>query len=96
MKRKGWYLVAYDIACPRRLSRIHRLIRSEGITVQKSVFLINGTQQEMGALLDRLAVHMHLREDDLKAYPIKTPADLWTAGPNPLSGLPLVYLGQIP
>jgi len=94
MHRNGWYLVAYDIACPRRLAKIHRLIKREGIAVQKSVFLFNGTQRDIDTFLDRLADCIVPKEDDLKAYPIKRPGDLWTAGPNPLAGIPLIYIGE--
>jgi len=62
-------------------------------TVQKSVFLVNGSQQKLEFLLDQLAKYMLSTEDDLKAYPIRSPGDLWTAGPNPLAEIPLVYFG---
>lgn len=93
MKRKGWYLVAYDIANPSRLSKIHRKLKSEGLAVQKSLFLVQGTESRINQLLDRIASIMALREDDLRAYPITHPREIWTNGPNPLADLPVLHFG---
>ena len=76
MERKGWYLVAYDIADPRRLAKIHRLLKKEGLAVQKSVFFAQGTESRINRLLDSIASMMTLREDDLRAYPITHPRDV--------------------
>jgi CRISPR-associated protein Cas2 len=94
MHREGWYLMAYDIACPRRLVRVHRVLKEEGLAVQKSVFLVHGTEPDMNALLNRLEKAIVRVEDDIRAYPVRSPGDLWTFGPNPLAGLPLLYLGE--
>jgi len=93
MKRKGWYLVAYDIANPSRLSKIHRKLKSEGLAVQRSLFLVQGTEFRINRLLDRIASIMLLREDDLRAYPIMHPSKIWTNGPNPLADFPVLYYG---
>ncbi len=93
MKRKGWYLVAYDIANPRRLSKIHRMLKNEGIAVQKSLFLVQGTESCVNKLLDRIASIMALCKDDLRAYPIMHPGKIWTNGPNPLADFPVLYYG---
>ncbi len=93
MKRKGWYLVAYDIANPRRLSKIHRALKNEGLAVQKSLFLVQGTESRINQLLDRIASIMALREDDLRAYPIMHPSKIWTNGPNPMVDFPVLYYG---
>ena len=90
MERKGWYLVAYDIANPRRLQKIHNLIKKEGLAVQKSLFFVQGTETGLNKLLDKIATIMVLREDDLRAYPILHPKEVWTTGPNPISEFPLI------
>ena len=94
MKRKGWHLVAYDIANPRRLVRIHNLLKKEGLAVQKSLFLVQGTETRINKLLDRIASIMVLKEDDLRAYPITHPREVWTNGPNPLANFPVLHIGM--
>jgi CRISPR-associated endonuclease Cas2 len=86
--------MAYDIADPKRLAKIHRLMKKEGIAAQKSVFFIRGTEKDINTLMDRIAKVMKLGEDDLRAYPITKPADVWTNGPNPLAEIPTVYFGN--
>jgi len=90
MKRKGWYMVAYDIANPRRLAKIHNLLKKDAIAVQKSLFFLQGTETRINKLLDRIAAIMVLREDDLRAYPIINPKEVWTNGHNPLADFPVV------
>lgn len=94
MNRKGWYLVAYDIASPRRLAKIHRILKNKGIAVQKSVFIVHGTEKDINRLFDHLEKQMAYREDDLRAYPIRHPRDFWTNGPNPMAGLPVYHIDE--
>ena len=91
MERKGWYIVAYDIADPKRLRRIHYQIKKKGVSAQKSVFLVFGAEKQLNTLLDDLAGEMALKEDDLRAYPILDPKSVWTTGPNPLASFPVLY-----
>jgi len=93
MKREGWYLIAYDIANPRRLSKIHYLLKKEGLAVQKSLFFIQGTEPRINKILDRIASIMVLKEDDLRAYPVSHPRKIWTFGSNPLTEFPVLYYG---
>jgi CRISPR-associated protein Cas2 len=80
MDRKDWYLLAYDIADPRRLKRVHYRMRREGVPVQESVFLVQRNRRGMDQLLDMLAKIMVAAEDDVRAYPIADPADIWMRG----------------
>ncbi|MBN2886465.1 MAG: CRISPR-associated endonuclease Cas2 [Chromatiaceae bacterium] len=82
----GWYLLAYDIADPRRLRRIHRAVRAEGVAVQRSVFLVHGTLNALNRLLDHLETLMDPRLDDLRAYPVDEPAALWLGGQRVIQG----------
>ena len=94
MRRKGWYLVGYDIAHPKRLVKIYRMLRKEGLATQKSLFFVKGTEPQLNDLLDRMARIMAPREDDLRAYPIVHPRDVWTNGPNPLADFPILHFGM--
>ncbi len=80
MKRKGWYLLAYDITEPRRLRRVYRLLRKRALPVQQSVFLFKGTEGALRRLLDRLAREMDLRTDDLRAWPVDRMGAAWMYG----------------
>lgn len=91
MIHKGWYLVVYDIANKKRLAKVHRFLKKQGIAAQKSVFFVLGTEKQIDGLLDRIAKVMMLKEDDLRAYPVTNPKDVWTSGPNPLGDIPIVY-----
>jgi len=86
MSHPGWYLLAYDIAHPQRLRQIHRAVRREGVAVQRSLFLVYGTQDDIEALLDRLETLMNPCEDDLRAYPVDEPASLWLRGQGVIHG----------
>jgi CRISPR-associated protein Cas2 len=90
MERNAWYLVAYDIADPKRLAKVHRFIKQKGIAAQKSVFFVNGTQSRINAFLDEICAFMNPKEDDLRAYPIAHPSRVWTFGVNPLAECPVV------
>jgi CRISPR-associated protein Cas2 len=86
MQHPGWYLIAYDIAHPRRLQRLHRVLRAEAITVQESVFLVYATVDEVDDLLDRLACLMDAAADDLRAYPVDEPAAFWVSDQGAVRG----------
>ena len=82
--RRHWYLLSYDIASPRRLQRIHRLLRQQGIPLQYSVFLLHCTLQDalgvMGTLDDMIDEHT----DDIRLYPVSRQMDCVTMGAGQL------------
>ena len=78
-KKRNW-LIAYDIADPRRLSRIHRTLSKEALAVQYSLYLYHGDSKQVRALLNELGKHMKNSEDDLRAYPIPIKAEIHTLG----------------
>lgn len=80
MDNPGWYLIAYDIADPLRLQRLHRRLRREGVAMQLSVFLVQRSQSGIVALMDELETLIHHREDDLRAYPVHDPGQIWLRG----------------
>lgn len=67
-RRTGQWLVAYDIACPRRLARVHRLLKAWGLPAQYSVFLLIATRESVGTLLGELARLIHPRQDDVRIF----------------------------
>ncbi|MCX8521404.1 MAG: CRISPR-associated endonuclease Cas2 [Rhodoferax sp.] len=69
------WLLCYDIADPRRLMRVHRLIMKEGIPLQYSVFWVQANRVRMGAIMAQLTRIIEKREDDVRAYPV--PKSTW-------------------
>ncbi len=64
------YLVCYDIADPKRLSKIHRSIVKHALFIQLSVYYLEGNQDDLNDLLDDLQQLMDERNDDIRAYQI--------------------------
>ena len=93
MEKSGWYLIGYDIACPRRLARVHRFLKKEGLAVQKSLFFIDADQRQLACLFKGLANIIKAAEDDIRAYPISHPSRVWMSG-GPLARFPLLTVGH--
>jgi CRISPR-associated protein Cas2 len=64
------YLVAYDIADPRRLARVARHLERHATRVQYSVFALQTTAARLAGLLAEVAELIEPREDDVRAYPL--------------------------
>ena len=71
------WLVTYDIADPRRLARVFKRLKKEGIPVQYSVFAIDASATKMGTLMAALASLIDGKADDVRAY--RLPEDGWRA-----------------
>lgn len=86
MNDPSWYLIAYDVREPGRLRRVHRRLRREGVAMQESVFLVQRSQRDIAALMDALTGLIHRHEDDLRAYPIRDPGEVWLRGQGLMDG----------
>ncbi len=62
------YLIAYDIADPRRLQRVARYFEKHAQRTQKSVFLANVTETELETVLEEAAQLMCLSVDVVQAW----------------------------
>jgi CRISPR-associated protein Cas2 len=76
---RNW-LVSYDIADPRRLHRVHRLLSARAVPVQYSVFATRASSAKLGELRAELSRLIHRAEDDVRIYPIPEPAELVVYG----------------
>ncbi len=65
-----WYLIVYDISHPRRLRRVHQLLKSEGYPLQNSTFLWGGTQLALEQLKQNLTRELKPATDDLRIFPV--------------------------
>ena len=87
-------IICYDITCPRRLARIHRLLKKQALPIQYSVFLFTGTPLQLERCLAQLEHIMDKRYDDIRAYPLPQRGLRWSLGKTTLpegihlSGLP--------
>ena len=86
MSIPGWYLVAYDVTEPRRLQLVHRYLRRKALPVQRSVFFLHGTDLVVKDTLNELAQIIHVRRDDVRAYPIEHPSRVWLSGATVVDG----------
>ncbi len=68
--KAGYHLLAYDIADPARLQRVHRTVSERGIPIQYSVFLVYGNSEELQGLCHELCSIIHPKEDDIRIYPL--------------------------
>ena len=64
------YIICYDITEPRRLGRIHRVLKKTALPMQYSVFLFCGTPEQLALCLARLEAIMDPDTDDIRAYPL--------------------------
>lgn len=78
-KPQGW-LISYDIANPRRLSRLHRFLVKTATPVQYSVFLFEGTPAAMGQLMQEVEGYIDAKADDVRAYALPDHLSVDTLG----------------
>ena len=64
------WLLAYDIADPRRLAHVFKHLKKVGTPVQYSVFSLQASHRRMKRLMVELALMVDKREDDVRAYRI--------------------------
>jgi len=76
---RNW-LIAYDIADPRRLRRVHRFLSTQAVPVQYSVFATRLTPMKTGMMRTGLAQIIDESDDDVRIYPVPEPADLAVFG----------------
>lgn len=66
--QSGLYIIAYDIANPKRLSRVHRALKKLGLPIQYSVFTVVMKRKALLRLLERLNALIKSAEDDIRCY----------------------------
>ncbi|MCS6781209.1 MAG: CRISPR-associated endonuclease Cas2 [Geminicoccaceae bacterium] len=66
--RRGIWLVAYDVASPKRLGRVHRFMVRRGLPTQYSVFLVEADRAAIEELVGALARLVHPKQDDVRIF----------------------------
>ena len=90
------YLIAYDIAEPRRLRRVARWLEKKACRCQKSVFLFRGQHEDVVQLLDELQPLIDANADVVQAWSINDESDdgLVRGTPLPVSSASIVLSGR--
>ena len=64
------WIVCYDMKDRKRLARIFKFLKSQGIPIQYSVFLVHASSIAITQLEDRLCNLIDRNEDDVRIYAI--------------------------
>jgi CRISPR-associated protein Cas2 len=78
--QNGLYLIAYDIANPRRLARVHRTLKKQGLPVQYSVFTVILKRKALLRLMESFSRLINPAEDDIRCYSLIEHSDTKTLG----------------
>ena len=78
------WILAYDIADPRRLGRVHRCVRAHGIPLQYSVFLLEKTPREIHLLEQKLQALIAADRDDIRIHRLPARPDMESLGRSAL------------
>jgi CRISPR-associated protein Cas2 len=64
------FVIGYDIADPRRLQRVHRVMCKFAAPLEYSVFLLVGSIADKDRCLLKVADLIKSGEDDVRCYPL--------------------------
>ncbi len=78
--KNGLYLIAYDIADPRRLSRVHKALKRQGLPIQYSVFTVVVNRRALLRLLETINLLIQPKEDDVRCYRLPEHTDVEILG----------------
>lgn len=88
------HLLAYDIADPRRLGRVHRYMKKRAIAVQYSVFLVECSPLRLKEVIAGVQSLLDEREDDVRVYTLPSRIEVKTMGNQLLpGGIDLLAIG---
>lgn len=76
------WLLAYDIRAPKRLQRMQRIARKNGIPLQRSLYLLVGSRARIENFIDTLRNAKAFDEtiDDVRIYPLSRDTLFWPLG----------------
>ena len=64
------FVIGYDIANPRRLQRVHRMMCRHAAPLEYSIFLLVGSSADKDRCLAEVATLIDAAEDDVRCYPL--------------------------
>ncbi len=81
MKREA-VIIAYDIAHPGRLRRLHRYLSKRARALQYSVFVAELSPRGKSRLLSGISRIIDAKADDVRLYPVPPGAAVDVTGPD--------------
>ena len=78
------FIIAYDIADPRRLTRIHRMLKRLAMPLQYSVFYAQMSDHQRDKLARLLENEIQPKEDDIRIYPLPRHYNVQYLGEDPM------------
>lgn len=76
------HIICYDIAEPKRLRKVHKLISKEAQRLQYSVYYMECRRKELLDLIAKIKAIINPKEDDVRIYPTPKITDFAWFGPN--------------
>lgn len=64
------FLIAYDVADPKRLTKVHRFLAGEALAVQYSVFVTMASERQIDRIRAGIEQRIDWRQDDVRIYPL--------------------------
>jgi CRISPR-associated protein Cas2 len=74
------WLLAHDIRDKKRLQKVWRYLRQEGVRLQYSVYLLAGTRHQIEGIIEQLRLIIDERADDVRIYPLTENTRIWGLG----------------
>jgi CRISPR-associated protein Cas2 len=74
------WLVCYDMKDPKRLTRVFKLLKTQGIPIQYSIFLVHASHRAIMQLEARICLLIDTKEDDVRVYFIPACSDTVVMG----------------
>ena len=78
------YIICYDISCAKRLRKAAKILQGVAIRLQKSVYLLVGSQNDLNKCWRALAACVSDSHDLLTCYCVPAHSPLQTLGANVL------------
>ena len=69
------YIIAYDISSPKRLRKVHRVVKEYAMSLQHSVFIAPFDAILLNEMVQRLKDIIKPSQDDIRIYPLSDSHD---------------------
>ncbi|BFU59577.1 MULTISPECIES: CRISPR-associated endonuclease Cas2 [Rodentibacter] len=74
------YLIGYDIANPKRLAKVYKVMLHYATPIQYSVFLFEGSEKMLESCVEEILNLINKKEDDFRLYQLPPNGKQWRLG----------------